>query len=516
MRAAVLLASVCLILGLSTVRGDGPATAEAPAPASAPIRTALARITPDVLRGHVSFLASDLLQGRGTPSKGLDIAAEYIASQFRGAGLEPAGDDGYFQTADWKSKAPDPERFHCEVKINGETIRIGEGQVSASLSNRLRIGPSEVVKVDTADPNALEGPEANSVAGKVVLARVPNPFKADRGRRKVASQARVAFFLRIADLKPALVVDVDPGLEAKAGIRHDISRGRSRPLPAGPPVIALHSLRLAAAFDRMPAGASNATLSIDIGELRTRAAKVKNVVGLLRGSDPALKDTYVLLSAHYDHLGVGPQNASGDSIFNGANDDASGTASVLAIASALGSLERRPKRSIVFLAFHGEEFGLIGSTYYAEHPIFPLDRTVAAINLELVGRTDDNEGPRRSAAVVTGFDYSSVGATLRRAGESVGVAVAKHPRFSDTYFQASDNLSLAKAGIPAHTVSVAYQFPDYHGPDDEWEKLDYANMAKVDAMTALGLVTIANDPRPPAWDEDNPKTKPYRTKAAKP
>jgi hypothetical protein len=513
MRVPYLAAVTCLTLTTSATRGDDPVVATTPAPLPATLRSALNRITPESLRGHVSFLASDRLRGRGTPSKELDIAAEYIASQFRGAGLEPVGDDGYFQTADWPYTSPDPGGFTCEAKIGGETIRIGEDQVSASLSKSLRIPPTEVIKVDTSDPDALKGPKAENVTGKVVLAKVPNPYKVDRSRRQQANQARIAFTLRMSELKPALIVDVDADLNGILGLRDDMTRGRTRPRLSMPPVITLHSPQLAAAFDRMPAGASKATLTIRVGEPKDRTAKVRNVVGLLRGSDPALKESYVLLSAHYDHLGVGPQNAAGDFIFNGANDDASGTASVITIASALASLESRPKRSLVFIAFYGEEFGMVGSTYYAAHPVVPIDKTVAAINLEQVGRTDDSEGPRVSAATVTGFDFSDIGTVLRRAGESVGVVVSKHPRFSDAYFSASDNLSLAKVGIPAHTISVAYEFPDYHGPDDEWEKLDYANMAKVDAMTALGLLSIANNATPPKWDENNPKAKPYRTKA---
>jgi len=401
----------------------------------------------------------------------------------------------------------------CEVNVDGQTVRIGADQVSASLSEGLRIPPTEIIKVDPSDQDALKGPKAEQIAGKVVLARVPHPSKVDRSGRRRANRERVEFTLRMADLKPALVVDVDADLDGALGLRQDVTEGRSRAPRPGPPMITLHSPRLATAHDRMPAGPSDATLTIQVGEPEERIARVRNVVGLLRGSDPALKDTYVLVSAHYDHLGVGPQNAAGDSIFNGANDDASGTASVISLAAALASLDQRPKRSIVFIAFYGEEFGTVGSIYYANHPAVPLTGTVAAINLEQVGRTDDSEGPRISAATVTGFDFSDVGAILHRAGESVGVVVSKHPRFSDAYFPASDNLPFAQAGIPAHTVSVAYDFPDYHGPDDEWDKLDYANMAKVDAMIALGLITIANDPRAPSWDESNPKTEPYRTKA---
>ena len=241
---------------------------------------------------------------------------------------------------------------------------------------------------------------------------------------------------------------------------------------------------------------------------------MRNVIGLLRGSDPSLKETYVVLSAHYDHLGIGPANGSGDRIYNGANDDGSGTVSVIEIAAALATLKPCPKRSLVFLTFYGEEHGLVGSRYYIEHPVVPLEKTVVDINLEQVGRTDDSDGPRVSAATVTGYDYSDIGPMLRRAGQAVGVDVVKHATKSDSYFGASDNASFARAGIPAHTISVAYMFPDYHGADDEWEKIDFVNMARVDRMAALGLITIADGPAP-AWNKDNPRAAPYRNKKAR-
>ena len=196
-------------------------------------------------------------------------------------------------------------------------------------------------------------------------------------------------------------------------------------------------------------------------QLAAGPAKVRNVIGMLRGSDPVLRDTYVLVTAHYDHLGLG--TGSGDQIFNGANDDGSGTVSVIELASAFAAQKVRPKRSIVFMTVFGEEHGLVGSRYYGAHPLVPLDKTVAGINLEQVGRTDDSEGPQLRAAAVTGFDYSDVGTVLREAGELTGTRISKHPLNSDRYFAFSDNQALADQGVPAHTISVAYEFPDYHG-----------------------------------------------------
>jgi hypothetical protein len=507
MRFSMLLAAAFLTVSVWAYSDEIPNTASKLDPST---RSPLDRITPGILRAHVSFLASDLLRGRGTPSKELDIAAEYIASQFRGAGLKPVGDDGYFQTADWTTFVSDPGEFSCVFKIGEKEIQVGADHVSASVDRGLRLPSAEVVKVDARDPTVVRKLETEQIKGKVILVRMPASSKVAPERKQETVRLRNAFMGRMAELKPALIVDIESDTTSALGLRPNIAAGRSRPRPPMPPFITLHSKRLSDDFDRMSIGpVADTTLSLHVGEPKKRVAKVRNVVGLLQGSDPVLKDSYVILSAHYDHLGVGPQNATGDSIFNGANDDASGTASVIAIASALGSLKDHPKRSILFVAFYGEEFGLVGSTYFTAHPVIPLDQTIAAINLEQVGRTDDSEGPRVSAATVTGYDFSNVGDILRQAGESVGVAVSKHPVFSDRYFSASDNLALAKAGIPAHTISVAYQFPDYHGQDDEWERLDYVNMAKIDRMAALGLITIANDSVAPRWDETNPKTKPY-------
>lgn len=483
------------------------ARADEPAPAA---RAALDRISPDSLRGHLSFLASDLLEGRGTPSRGLDIAAEYIAAQFRRVGLKPMGDDGYFQTAEWDYLAPDPGGASVEIKIGDRTFRFGDSALSAGLARGIDLSASPAVKVDAGDAVALAALTAEAVGGKVVLAEVPTPYKVPRDRIAAANRARLAFLGRMEQLKPALIVDVDADPGSVRGLRRATPRGGPGRSPGGPPTIAVHSAELADAFAGLPVGTTGATATVAVGEPRPRTARVRNVVGLLEGSHLELKETYVMLTAHYDHLGIGPKDADGDRIFNGANDDGSGTVSVIEIASALATMGPRPKRSLLFVAFYGEEHGLVGSTHYAAHPVVPLAKTVAAVNLEQLGRTDDTEGPRVEAANVTGFNYSDVTTALRDAGEAVGVRLERHPRNSDAYFNASDNAALARAGVPAHTVSVAYDFPDYHGLDDEWERIDYANMARVDRMIALGLLRIADDEKAPRWDASNPKTTAYR------
>jgi Zn-dependent M28 family amino/carboxypeptidase len=227
-------------------------------------------------------------------------------------------------------------------------------------------------------------------------------------------------------------------------------------------------------------------------------------VGLLRGSDPVLKDTYLIVTGHYDHLGI-RDNGTPDHIYNGADDDASGTASVIEIANAMSGLPR-PKRSILFMTVFGEELGDLGSRYYGAHPIFPLAKTVVDLNLEQLGRTDDLEGPRVGAFNMTGFDYTNLPAIFARAGAQTDIKAVKHEKNSDSYFRRSDNAAFADVGVPDTTISVAYDFPDYHKQGDEWQKLDYDNMAKVDRTVALAMIEIANSAEVPKWDETNPKT----------
>jgi Zn-dependent M28 family amino/carboxypeptidase len=182
---------------------------------------------------------------------------------------------------------------------------------------------------------------------------------------------------------------------------------------------------------------------------------------------------------------------------------------VIELASALASMKRRPKRSFVFMTFYGEERGLVGSRYYGAHPVFPIEKTVANINLEHVGRTDDSEGAQVNSATLTGFDFSDVGTILQKAGELQGVRVYNHERTSDSFFGRSDNQALADQGVPAHTICTAFIFPDYHKVGDHWDKIDYPNLAKVNRTIALGLLMIANNPAEPKWNEANPKAAKY-------
>ena len=226
-----------------------------------------------------------------------------------------------------------------------------------------------------------------------------------------------------------------------------------------------------------------------------------NVIGILRGSDPVLKDSVVLVDAHYDHLGVrtqGPDKADSarmDSIYNGADDDASGTVAVLEIAKQLAA-GPRPKRTIVFAATTGEEVGLIGTRWYIAHPPIPLTSMQANLEIEMIGRPDSLAGGE-GRAWLTGFERSTMGETFAAAG----LPVVPDKRPDQQFFQRSDNIAFARMGIPAHTLSSYNMHTDYHQVTDEVSAVDFAHMAGV-INSAVKAVSILANEKAPAWKPD--------------
>jgi len=217
-----------------------------------------------------------------------------------------------------------------------------------------------------------------------------------------------------------------------------------------------------------------------------------NVVGILPGSDPARRNEVVLVTAHYDHIGIG-RAVNGDSINNGADDDASGTVGLLELARQFAR-GPRPARTIVFAAVTGEEVGLIGTKWYINHPVRPLDRTVANLNLEMIGRPDTLTGGV-GTAWLTGYERSTFGDLLLAAG----VPIVPDPRPAQRFFERSDNIDFARRGIPAHTLSTFNLHRDYHQVTDGPETMDTEHMARVIDAALIALRTLANAPDVPRW-----------------
>ncbi len=461
------------------------------------IRAALDHVSAVSLRGDLSFLASDLLEGRDTPSRGLDIAAEYIAAQFRRAGLEPGGDDGYFQTAHMAVRQPSLEGVEIRLSDGERSFTANPADVQLNTQAALDLSRAPIFKLDLKNAAVVGDLSSEQVEGKVVLTELV---------RGSVGNARTAFE-KLRNAKPLAIMIV--GRRRPSADESHVGRLIDPEIAVpGPPRVVIYGDEAAAFYASLKPGLTTTVASIRAASPGQKEVVARNVIGILRGSDPALKNTCVLLTAHYDHIGR-LSDGSGDQIYNGANDDGSGTVSVIEVARALARLEQHPRRSIVFMTYFGEEEGLMGSAYYARHTVCSIQDTAAQLNLEQLGRTDSSEGPQLSNASLTGFDYSNLSDSLKEAGEITGIKVYKHTRNSDVYFSQSDNLALAQAGVPAHTLSVTFDFPDYHGLSDEWQKIDYDNMAKVDRTIALGLLMIASSEEQPHWNEANPRTAPY-------
>jgi hypothetical protein len=215
-----------------------------------------------------------------------------------------------------------------------------------------------------------------------------------------------------------------------------------------------------------------------------------NLIGLVRGSDPEVRDQAVVLGAHFDHLGIG-KAVAGDSIYNGADDDASGVAVVMAAARALAQAPAR--RSVIFLLTSGEEFGVLGTQWYVDRPTFPLALTVADLQVEMVGRPDSLVGGP-GKFWLTGYERSTMGESFARAG----MPVVADPRTDFRFFERSDNIVFALREIPAHTLSSFSLHSDYHQPSDEVERIDFAHLQQA-AEVVLRATRILADSAAPAW-----------------
>jgi Zn-dependent M28 family amino/carboxypeptidase len=221
-----------------------------------------------------------------------------------------------------------------------------------------------------------------------------------------------------------------------------------------------------------------------------------NAIAILRGTDPAAE--VILLTAHLDHLGIGPANPAGDTIYNGADDDASGTTAVLTLAQAFAA-GPRPRRTIVFALFGSEELGGFGNAAFLKHPPVPLAAIVANLEFEMIGRPDP--AVPEGTLWLTGFDRSNLGPTLVQHGAHL----AADPHLAQNFFQRSDNYALARQGIIAQTVSSFGLHKDYHQPSDELSTIDFPHMVHAIASMIEPIRWLANTTWRPAW---NPNGKP--------
>lgn len=463
-----------------------------------------ASITATDVRAHVAFLASDELQGRDTPSPGLERAADYIADAFESYGLEPGGDDdSYLQRFPMSVTRLDEAGSRVTWTSNDETG-------AWSFSEDFFVVPTFA---DAASgralfagvPSALNGGLPPEAAGSVLFFSIPGRPLETPGWDQEAMQA-VVHAQQVGAAGLVFLLDPDLSRDEMAMLQHELS-GRSR-MPIPIPIVVMRHEAAAELFatvgaeiaalrdtpEALPVTAGDALVEIHT-EIVENEHHPANVVAVLPGSDPVLRDSYVVFSAHYDHVGVGEPDATGDTIYNGADDNASGTAALMELAQAYASLPTPPARSMVFLAVSGEEKGLLGSAYYADHPTVPAEQIVANVNMDMIGRN----APDSVRAI--GQEYTSMGAVAQRIAAEhpdLGLVVAYDEHPEERHFFRSDHFNFVRKGIPAIFFNAGTH-EDYHQASDEFSKLDVDKTVRVARLIYHLGEAVASEAAAPTW-----------------
>jgi Zn-dependent M28 family amino/carboxypeptidase len=488
---------------------------------------------------HVEFLASDALEGRDTGSEGHRQAAAYVADQFKAAGLAPAGTSGYLQPVRFVSRTIVEAESSLALVRDGtpEPVALGPDAVFS-----MRIDPAPQVDAPLAFVGyGLSIPElkidelaGQDLRGKVAVYLVGSPAgvpdalsahaqsAAERWAALKRAGAIGAIVVQhparqevpweraaLSRLQPAMAL-ADASLHDTAGqqVAITFNPARAERLFTGSGHTFAEIVALAADRKPLPGFALPSRIRATV-KVATAPVTSDNVAGVLQGSDPVLRDEYIVLSGHLDHLGIGGA-VNGDRIYNGAMDNASGIASLIETARALAARPQRPKRSVLFVAVTAEEKGLLGSRYFASHPTVPARAIVGNINMDMFLPLF----PMKSV-MVFGLDESDLGATIRQVASGMNVAVQGDPEPLRNRFIRSDQYSFIRQGVPALALKVGYA-PDsadatthatwtkerYHAPaDDLKQPVDREAAVAFNDLLLRLTVAVGDAPQRPRWNE---------------
>ena len=542
-KATLVVALVCAI-GLAPVQILAQGTAARTA-IRLPGRVSAEHITSAQLRDYLSFVASDEMEGRDTPSRGLDATAKFLATMLSRWGLSPAGDGGtFFQRIELSHDIVVADK--ATLSLSGTAYAHGDGWFARPDAGSANAGLLYVSHGWVNTEKNIDPYRGLDVTGKVVVAQLsffppggsfqdlrrgstwkrPDDAAKERGavailfvpaKRGFDSWERLRTLIGTEQLRPTKL-DGTPESRIPAAVA---GLQLTQALFAGEKVDAetiwkgFESGTPAEGFALTPAK----TLTIGI----TTASEVQwtqNVVAVWNGSDPVLKNEYVAFGAHYDHVGINDApGAEGDLISNGADDDGSGTVALLGMAEALAKTPRRPKRSMLFIWHCGEEKGLWGSEYFTDFPTVPLDRIVTQLNIDMIGRSkapgDDNA---RNAALSGPHEVYAIGSKmmsdeLAATNEKVNGAYLKldfnykydDPADPQRLFYRSDHINYAKKGIPI-IFFFSGLHEDYHRVSDHVEKIDFAKLEKVARTIYVLGWQLAEAPSRPKVDRLLPAT----------
>lgn len=455
-----------------------------------PVEQITRLITKDEVEAHLTFLAADEMRGRDTGSPELDIAANYLAAQFRVMGLKNApGMESYFQTMSFVNTHP---ATGGTLVIGEDSFQFKEHFIQFDGGNFDWTG--EVVYAGYGSPDELA--KAN-VKGKLVITLAGkkdsegNPmavFYAAGDKFKDAKSAGAAGLVEIFAL---------PQIPWPALVNYFASNVTMKVKSNGEEAVHIWLKDSDASGLKKLKESSSMKGSLKVEGVRQISVGSKNVIGVLEGTDPKLKEEYLVVSAHYDHVGVTRRGNETDSIFNGARDNAIGVVGMLATAKYLS--QYRPKRSVLFMALTGEEKGLLGSKYYAENPVVPLNKTVFNFNCDGAGYNDV------TIATVIGMERTTAETDLAKACAAFGIKASVDPVPEQNLFERSDNYNFAVKGVPAITFAPGIKAFDadlnkyYHQPADEVSSLDFDYLIKYYRAYVYANVLLANNPQAPVW-----------------
>jgi hypothetical protein len=480
-----------------------------PLSAQSGVTRAAGTITQTDVARRIGVIAHDSMMGRDTPSRGLELTAQYVASEFKRFGLTPAGDSGTFI-----QRYP---LFRRQLDVANSTILFrGEAEIPVSFAEGALVlfgaAPPEPV---IGEMVLLGGPvdpaqiQADVVKDRVVVWPIDftKPLPGNAGQVLNSLVAAGAKFLVVISNRDSAAF----AAERNQRLGEQVSLGDDA--AGGPLVIEVHENAIIAVFPhvaqqfaQLRAAPSMIVQSVPewsaelvFKQKTLGTTMVPNTIGILEGSDPTLKNEYLVYSAHMDHIGIQPADA--DSISNGADDDASGTVGVIELAQAFAERGARPKRSILFITVSGEEKGLWGSGYFAEHPTVPLKDVVADLNIDMIGRN------WKDTVVAIGMQHSDLGATLDRVG-------AAHPELGmkpiddiwpeeGLYFR-SDHYNFARKGVPILFFTSGLH-EDYHKVTDSPEKIDSEKEARLLRLLFFLGQDIGNNPARPQWNPESYK-----------
>jgi len=426
------------------------------------------------VRAGMVFLAGDALQGRGSGTIFERIAAEYIGSQFMQFGLEPAGEKG----VDGKPTFVQTVTISRKTFAESPTINFG----STTLTHG---GEMLVLRTNT--------DSAGGTLQKVEAGGKPNAGSAVLMRAREGDDQRAAMqgAMALASAGAAIVL-IEETPQWRGNWAAMSSRMPSYTASQAKPAVMIVVSKAAAAEIAKSADGTKIEFGGKLAPSKDQFTW--NAMGKISGTDPKLASEVILLTSHLDHLGVRDSAPGNDKIFNGADDDASGSVAVLELARVLAA-GKKPKRTVYFVCFGSEEAGGFGARYFVENMPFPKDKLVANLEFEMIGRPDAKVKPEE--LWLTGYERSNLGPELAKRGAKL----VQDPHPEENFFQRSDNIQLARAGVIAHTVSSFGLHTDYHRASDEVKTIDFVHMTRAINSMVAPVQWLVNSNFVPAWVE---------------